>query len=123
MPVGNVSRLEFFFCSVDTAPNPATGSGRQLRYGVRWSSLMGFEDGPEEFDYRGDSDEDHGIRPEVADVVEHLRDTLTHDMAMRMIPNRFGVTPANDDELERLMEELIVDAYNDGYDSWDHFPY
>jgi hypothetical protein len=84
---------------------------------------MPFEDGPEEFDFRDESDDDSGIAPDVADVVDHLRDTLTHDMAMRMIPKRFGVSPADDEELEQLMEELIADAYNDGYDSWDNFPY
>jgi hypothetical protein len=33
------------------------------------------------------------------------------------------VTPTDDVELEQLMEELIADAFNDGYDSWDRFPY
>jgi hypothetical protein len=83
---------------------------------------MPFEDGPEEFDFR-DDEEEGGLSPEINSIVDHLRETLTYDMAIRMIPNRFGVTPKNDMELDQLMEELIADAFNDGYDSWDSFPY
>lgn len=74
-------------------------------------------------DYELFDDDEDAVSEEVSRSVDHLRDTLTHDMAMRIIPNRFGVTPANDEELEQLMEELIADAYNDGYDNWDDFPY
>lgn len=84
---------------------------------------MPFEDGPEEFDFRNDDDDEVRLSPEINSIVEHLRETLTYDMAHRMIPNRFGVTPTDDVELERLMEELIADAFNDGYDSWERFPY
>ena len=77
----------------------------------------------EEDDYDFYDDDEESLSEDVSDIVDHLRETLTHDMAMRIIPNRFGVTPANDEELEQLMEELIADAYNDGYNSWDDFPY
>ena len=83
---------------------------------------MPFEDGPEEFDFCNDDDEGR-LSPEVNSIIDHLRETLTYDMAKRMIPNRFGVTPRNDAELEQLMEALIADAFNDGYDSWESFPY
>jgi hypothetical protein len=84
---------------------------------------MPIEEEPEEHDFRDELDEVDATRPGVSDVIDHLRDTLTHDMAMRIIPNRLGVTPANDKEFEELMEVLIADAYNDGYDSWSAFPY
>lgn len=84
---------------------------------------MPFEVDPKEYDFRDDRNDDEQIRFEVTAVVEHLRETLTHDMAARMIPNRLGVTPSNDKELEEYMEILISEAYNDGYSSWDQFPY
>lgn len=80
------------------------------------------DDDREVFDCREDEN-DEGLPGNVAEIIERLRDTLTFDMARRMIPNRFGVTPTSDDEIEALMEELIADAYNDGYDSWEKFPY
>jgi hypothetical protein len=84
---------------------------------------MPSDDAPEDYDFRDEGDDDDGDRPDVDDIIDHLRDTLTHDMAMRMIPNRLGVTPTNDKELEELMEVLIAEAYNDGFESWDNFPY
>lgn len=83
---------------------------------------MPYDDNPAEFDFRDDEDEGAGLSPEINAILDHLRNTLTPDMARRMVPNRFGIIPANDVELERMMEELIADAYNDGYDSWDRFP-
>jgi hypothetical protein len=79
-------------------------------------------DDEDDFDLYGDEPTDE-LPDDVAAKINHLRDTLTHDMALRIIPNRFGVTPEDDEELEQLMEELIADAFNDGYDSWDEFPY
>ncbi len=88
-----------------------------------WVPAIMFSDGPEDYDFRDDQDEEASLDPEVNAIVDHLRDTLTHDMAMRIIPNRFGMTPQGDKELEELMEELIAEAFNDGYNSWDDFPY
>jgi hypothetical protein len=113
--------------------NPSGGSGgftnhrflaaARLPLTFGWSYLMPFEDDPGEFDYRDDDDDEVLLSPEVHSIVDHLRETLTYDMAGQMIRNRFGVTPKDDAELEQLMEELIADAFNDGYDSWDSFPY
>jgi hypothetical protein len=84
---------------------------------------MTFSDGPEDYDFRGDQDDDVSLDPELNSIVDHLRDTLTHEMAMRIIPNRLGITPQRDENLEELMEVLIADAFNDGYNNWDDFPY
>lgn len=82
---------------------------------------MPIDDDENEIDFY--DDEEESLSDDVTGTIDHLRETLTHDRAMRIIPNRFGVTPTNDEELEQLMEELIADAYNDGYDSWEEFPY
>lgn len=85
---------------------------------------MPIEVDEEEFDLYGDSDEEEGLPFHVADVVEYLRETLAPDMAERFIRNRFGQEPPDDpDQLEMVIEELIADAYNAGYEDWDEFPY
>ena len=78
----------------------------------------------DEFDLYDNADEDDSLAPDISDVIEHLRDTLTPDMAARFIRGRFGHEPPDDPEqLEMVIEELIADAFNDGYEDWGRFPY
>ena len=51
-------------------------------------------------------------------VVEHLRDTLTHDMAAKAHRCRYG-GKLNESEYESFVEELINEHYNAGLDEWD----
>ena len=45
-------------------------------------------------------------------------------MASRFIRGRFRQEPPDDPEqLEMVIEELVADAYNSGYEDWDRFPY
>ena len=78
----------------------------------------------DEFDLYGDIDEDDSVDPDVSKIIDHHRDTLTPEMAARFIRGRFGHEPPEDPEqLEVVIEALIADAYNDGWEDWDRFPY
>ncbi|TWT77754.1 hypothetical protein Pla123a_15500 [Posidoniimonas polymericola] len=72
------------------------------------------EDDPESYDFRDDSESD---TTEVDEVVQRLRDTLTHDMATKAYRIRFDKEP-EDAELEEFMDELVNEHYNAGLDEW-----
>lgn len=79
-------------------------------------------DSPEDFDFRDSEDEDDTdeLPRDIQSIVEHLRETLTHDMALRAYRCRMdGESPQDDEELEAFMEDLISEAVNDEYDTWD----
>lgn len=78
--------------------------------------MVGFQSGSEEYDFRGDEEE--AERSDIGEVVEKLRETLTHDMALKAYRMRHGSDP-KDDELENFMEELVNEHYNAGLDEWD----
>ena len=51
-------------------------------------------------------------------AVEHLRETLTNDMAEKAYRCRYGEDP-DDSVLDEFIEELINEHYNAGLDEWD----
>ena len=79
---------------------------------------MAFDDGPEQYDFRP-SDDESELPDDVQEIVERLRDSLTHDMAIRAFRCRVGEEPSDDAELEMFMDELVAEAYNAGYEEWD----
>jgi hypothetical protein len=57
-------------------------------------------------------------RRDLRQIVEHLRDTLTYDMAAKAYRCRFG-KELDDAEYESFAEDLINEHYNAGLDEWD----
>ena len=57
------------------------------------------------------------LRPDVAAALDHLRETLTDEMALRGYRSARRGDP-NDEELEAFREELVADAYNFGLTDW-----
>ena len=80
-------------------------------------------DDEHDFDAIGEDDE-MDERTDIHEVVEHLRESLTYDMAMKAYECRYGRTPEPSEDLEAFIDELISEAYNAGYDDWnDEFLY
>ena len=73
------------------------------------------EDPPESYDFY--EEEDEKPVPD-SDVIEKLRDTLTHDMAAKVYRMRHG-EDIGEDDYEWFMEELINEHYEMGFDEWD----
>ncbi|MEM9701578.1 MAG: hypothetical protein AAF907_03950 [Planctomycetota bacterium] len=69
----------------------------------------------ERFDLPEPPDEE--LRPDVGAAVEHLRETLTDEMALRGFKSAHQREPTPD-ELEAFREELVADAYNFGLTDW-----
>ena len=61
---------------------------------------------------------EHDGRPDVDDVVERLRESLTYDMAEKAYRIRYGKEPGAE-TLEAFMEELVNEHYNAGLDEWN----
>ena len=80
----------------------------------------------DEFDtdsYLYGDDDDAQLPNDVSDIADLLRETLTDDMAEAFIRSRFQEeVPDDPEQYQMLVEELIAEAFNDGYDSWDDFP-
>jgi len=57
-------------------------------------------------------------KPDVERVVQHLRETLTYDMAEKAYRCRHGKAP-DDSELDDFIDELINEHYNAGLDEWN----
>lgn len=80
--------------------------------------MINEDDDVEGFDLReDDADDADANRPDVEEIVQHLRDTLTADMAIRAYRIRYERDPGPK-ELEDFMEELISEHYNAGQDEW-----
>jgi len=78
---------------------------------------MAWNDNEPESDDFPDGDT-NGSRRDVEEAVQHLRDTLTHNMAIKAYRIRYERDPAPD-ELDAFMEELVSEHYNAGLDNWD----
>ena len=76
------------------------------------------DDEPEQFDFQS-AEQEPGLAPEVTSVVQKLKETLTYDMALRAYKCRMDQEVPDDDELESFMDELVAEAYNNGYDEWN----
>lgn len=62
------------------------------------------------------------IPADLADNVQQLSETLTHDMALNIYRLRTGgEEPTDDADLEMFMEEIIAEAANEECQSWDDF--
>lgn len=83
--------------------------------------MIGFEDGPEQYDFR-ESEEEDSLPIEMQQTIEHLRETLTYDMALAAYRNRLDEEPEDDEDLEAFMESLIADAVNAGCEDWSEYP-
>jgi len=82
------------------------------------SAVSDFEYGPEQYDFR-EPDEEVSLPSDIQAIVEHLRETLTYDMALRAYRCRSGgEDPRDDAEMELFIEELIAEAVNSEYDQW-----
>jgi len=57
------------------------------------------------------------LKRDVEQIVEHLRDTLTHDMAAKAYRCRFG-KELDDSDYEGFVDELINEHFNAGLDEW-----
>jgi hypothetical protein len=57
-------------------------------------------------------------RRQIEQVTEHLRETLTYDMAAKAYQCRYG-KDLPDDEYEEFVNELINEHFNAELDEWD----
>ncbi len=71
-----------------------------------------YDDEPDAY---GLGDDDNSSKFE--NIVQHLRDTLTYDMALKAYRIRYEKEP-DDGELETFMDELVAEHYNAGFDEW-----
>jgi hypothetical protein len=53
----------------------------------------------------------------IEQIVQHLRDTLTDEMAARAYQIRYAREPSRA-ELDAFREELVDEHYDEGFDNW-----
>lgn len=58
------------------------------------------------------------LKRSTARIVEHLRDTITPEMAEKAYRCRFD-RELSEDEYEAFVDQLITEHYNAGLDDWD----
>ncbi|QDT17475.1 hypothetical protein [Alienimonas californiensis] len=78
--------------------------------------MLKIEDDAERFDLRDEAPDD--TRPDVEETLEHLRETLTHDLLVRAYVSAHGESPTVD-EAEAYREVLVGEAYNAGISDWN----